>query len=181
MLSANELLNIDQIRKNVRNYIDELYYYEPIQIKHTTKSEGVPLKILFPEKPKPFDAGRFKIVFKKNRKLKAIICQTESVVGHFNNVVPGVTNVGGYILLLIDPRNDFGDGEKLNSAELDYFIKIIYKKFNEPIDTSKAQLLNKIKDIALAIMFSEKAGIDEYHANQIEKLKSKLIIPAQPK
>ena len=161
-----------QIRPHVKKYIDELYHYTLLEIKHTTKSEESRIKLILPTKPKPFDAGRYRITFRKNNELKAVICQTESKIGHIRNVVPGKIDIGGQIILLRNPKQNFGKGIILNSDELNYFIQIIYKKFCEPLSKNEANMLNKIKDYALSIMFSGKKGIKEYHENQIKKLQN---------
>ena len=48
-----------------------------------------------------------------------------------------------------------------------------YKKFTQPLIEAEADLLNEAKDYALSILLSEKEAIDEYHSNQIKRLKSK--------
>jgi len=167
------ILNPSNIRPEVKKYIDDLYFYSPISIEHTTDSIAV-TKIRMPENPKPFDAGRYKVIFQKENDKKVIICQTEEIVSHISRVVPGETKIGGYIQILDEPNGNGigGAGTKLNPDELDYFIQTIYKKFTQPLMDEETMLLNKIKDYALAIMFSGKQGIKEYHNNQIRKLKS---------
>jgi len=160
------------VRPEIKRYIDILYFLEPQIVKHTTKSAIIEKTTKIPKMPIPFAAGRYKITFKNENEERAIIFQTEEIVGHVATVVPGETVIGGYVQLLDDPTKDFGSGPKLNSEELDYFIQTIYKKFTQPLMDEEAMLLNKIKDYALAIMFSGKQGIKEYHNNQIRKLKS---------
>jgi len=160
------------IRPEIKNWIDALYFFKIVSAEHTTLNMPSK-KIRIPEGPKPFPAGRFKITFEKGSHKKAIICQTEEIVGHIAMVVPGKTRVGGYIQLLDNPIEVSGSGPKLNPDEIDYFIQTIYRKFSEPVVDNEADLLNKTKDYALSILFSEKGGIDEYHSDQIKKLRSK--------
>ncbi len=158
------------LRPDIKKYIDDLYFFHVLSIEHTTDSLEEQPKIRLPQKPKPFDAGRFKITFEKESEKRAIICQTESIVGHYAKVVPGKTNIGGSIQILDDPLKNFSSGPTLNNSEVDYFIQMIYRKFTEPITDQEEVLLNKVKDIGLAILFSGKTGIDKYHKNQIKKL-----------
>ncbi|MBI4684957.1 MAG: hypothetical protein HY755_07135 [Nitrospirae bacterium] len=158
------------IRIEIKKWIDELYFFDIESAEHTTWFDRV--KIRIPDDPKPFAAGRFKVSFKRRDEQKAIICQTEEIVGHYAIVVPGQTKVDGYIQLLDNPMADFGSGPKLNPDELDYFIQTLYRKFSQPLGNEEADLLNKTKDWSLSIMFSGKQGINEYHENQIKKLKA---------
>lgn len=165
-------VSMSNIRSEIKQYIDELYYFNILSIEHTTDSISPPPKKRIPKKPQPFDAGRFKITFGKKEESRAIICQTESIVGHYAKVVPGKTDIGGHIQILDDPTKDISSGPTLNDSEVDYFIQMIYRKFSKPITNKEEILLNKVKDIGLAILFSGKEGIEDYHKQQIRKLKS---------
>jgi hypothetical protein len=166
---ANSMLSTTVIRPNIKVYLTELKVFQALSVQHTTDAESI-LGKKVPNKPESFDAGRFKILFKKGREVRAIIIQTEEVVGHYAQVIPGKTNIGGHIQILNNPEEDYGPGKILNTEELKYFVEIIYEKFREPLSEEEACQLNKIKDYALAIMFSGKDGIEEYHLGQIEKL-----------
>lgn len=160
------------IKPEIKKWIDELYSYKIIDIKHTTK-ESIPAGIrIIPDKPRPFEAGRYKVTFTKGILKKSVICQTEEVVGHYVKVIPGETKVRGYVQILDNPLDDFGPGTKLNPEELDYFIKAIYNLFSRPLGNDEVNHLNKIKDYALAIMFSDRKGIDDYHNKLLLQLKS---------
>lgn len=183
--------NIDssKIRPEIKIYIDELYDSEITSIEHTTKSIEQPERRL-PADPKKFSAGRYKVVFNNSDDKKVIIFQTEEKVGHIAPVTPGKTNIGGYVEIQKNPEKDNAEGVtattdsidnqgllnnytdlKLNNSELDYLIKMLYKKFEKPIVDTQADYLNSVKDYALAIMFSEKNGIIEYHNQLINELK----------
>jgi hypothetical protein len=159
------------IRPEIKSRIDKLFIYRIATIEHTTKDIGPKKEIKNPEKPNRFLAGKFKISFINTTANEAVICQTEENVGHLGSVIPGKTKVGGYVQLLDNPADDNSSGPKLNPDELDYFIQTIYKKFTQPLDDKETRLLNQTKDYALAIMFSDKQGIDEYHAAQLKKPK----------
>lgn len=166
---ASSMLNM---RSAIKQYIDELFKFDVASVEHTTDSVAQPPKKRLPDKPKQFDAGRFKVMFVKGAEIKALICQTENKVGHIAKVIPGKTDIGGYVQILDDPSKDFISGSTLNDSEVDYFVQMLYRKFSKPLTDDEEILLNKVKDISLAILFSGKPGIDEYHNNQIKKLKA---------
>lgn len=179
------IANIDssKIRPEIKIYIDELYNSEITSIEHTTESIEQTKKRL-PEDPKIFRAGRYRAVFNNINDKKVMIFQTEEKVGHIAPVTPGKTDIGGYVEIQknaegvaratksLDNQNSLNDYTdlKLNAFELDYLIKMIYKKFEKPIDNTQADRLNSVKDYALAIMFSGKNGITEYHNQLIRNL-----------
>lgn len=174
--SIKERSNLGPLRPEVRKWIDMLANYPFITIIHTTKdaeqAKQFNKSLRIPDVPKPFNAGRYKIIFSNGYKQKkAIICQTEEIVGHLSTVIPGQTKVGGWVQLLDNPSEDSGSGPNLNQNELDYFIHAIYKKFSQPLDDGETKLLNQVKDYGLSIMFSDKKGIDEYHNKLIQQLK----------
>jgi hypothetical protein len=158
------------LRDEVKKQIDELSTMQIVSMEHTTDGLPPPPSIKKPETPQPFDAGKFKIVFAHGETQKAFICQTETKVGHYARVVPGETDVGGEVLLLEDPRGDDQRGSKLTADEVDYFIQALYKKFSQPLSDEEAWLLNHAKDAALAIFFSQRNGIEQYHKGQLKTL-----------
>lgn len=183
------LANLSKIRPEVKTYIDELSDSEITSIKHTTKSIGQAKK-RSPEYPKAFDAGRYEVVFNNGNDKKVMIFQTEEKVGHISPVTPGKTDIGGYVEIQKNPEKNNAEGItsttdslenqsslnnytdlKLNESELDYLIRILYKKFDKPSTDTQANNLNSVKDYALAIKFSGKNGINEYHNNLIKELK----------
>ncbi len=187
----NFIANIDllKIRPEIKIYIDELYNSEITAIEHTTDSMEQKNK-KSPEYPKVFDAGKYKVVFNDNNDKKVMIFQTEEKVGHIAPVTPGKTNIGGYVEIQRNPEQDNAEGLthttksienqsllnnytdlKLNDSELDYLIRMLYKKFEKPMTGAQAKDLNSVKDYALAIKFSGKDGINEYHNSLINELK----------
>ena len=177
------------IRPEIKTYIDELFVSEIVSIEHTTDSIEESKKRL-PADPKVFSAGRYKAVFINNGDKKAVILQTEEKVGHVSPVMPGKTDVGGYVEILRNPESvqnegalqntqNAGQGKelskiddlKLNEPELDYLIRMLYKKFEKPLSDSQAMNLNDVKDYALAIKFSKKNGMIEYHNNLVRELR----------
>ena len=183
--------NLSGIRPAIKIYIDELYDSEIISIEHTTDSLVMTEKRL-PDAPKTFSAGRYKVVFIKDNDKKAMIFQTEEKVGHIAPITPGKTAIGGFVEILRDtediqntgithttkstaPQNTLSsiDDSKLNEVELDYLIQILYKKFDKPLTDTQSTYLNSAKDYALAIKFSGKNGIVEYHNKLIKELGAK--------
>ncbi|WP_461373155.1 hypothetical protein [Candidatus Aquicultor sp.] len=164
--SASSTVNI---RSSVKAFIDRLSKSTITDIGHTTRGLSEPA-IRLPEEPMPFSAGRFAVSFDENGVVRVIICQTEEVVGHLNQVIPGKTVIGGYVQLLDNPSDVFGPGPKLNSAELDYLIETLYKKFRAPLEDEQHYFLNSTKDFVLAIKFNGKPGIEEYHKKLVHSL-----------
>jgi len=181
-------IDLSKIRPEIKIYIDELYDSEITSIEHTTKSIEQPQKRL-PDDPKAFSAGRYKVVFNNANDKKVMIFQTEEKVGHISPVTPGKTDVGGYIEIQKNPEKDNAEGVthttqgldnkgslneytdlKLNASELDYLTRVLYKKFEKPMTETQANNLNGVKDYSLAIMFSGKKGIAEYHNQLISEL-----------
>lgn len=155
------------IRQEVKTYLDGLYGSTVISIGHTTDSISRPKK-RSPDSPKPFSAGRYKVVFFKDGIKKAMIFQTELKVGHIAPITPGKTDVGGYVEILKNPDNTRNEATYskepiLNDGELDYLIRILYKNFNRHLTADEAASFNQVKDFALSIFFSNKSGIMEYH------------------
>ena len=174
------------IRPAVSEYIDSLQGADLVVVEHTTDGlEMAKAQRYVPELPKVFAAGRFQVIFMKGKTQRAFIFQTEEKVGHIALVIPGKTAVGGYVEILAEPEymgsgiqhTTWGmeesfdlDQEKLREAELDYFIQMLYKKFNEPMLEEQAAMLNRVKDFALAIYFSDRNGIKDYHRSLLKGL-----------
>ncbi len=190
-IAPNLITNVasSKIRPEIKIYIDELYNSAITSVEHTTKSVEQHIKRL-PDDPKEFGAGRFKVVFNNNGDKKVMIFQTEEKVGHIAQIILGKTDIGGYVEIQKNPEKDNAEGVTgttdslgnqsalnnytdltLNTTELDYLIKMLYKKFEKPMSDAQANYLNNVKDYALAIMFSGKNGITEYHKQLINKLK----------
>ncbi|KKS77936.1 MAG: hypothetical protein UV64_C0008G0001 [Parcubacteria group bacterium GW2011_GWC1_43_11b] len=182
-------IDSSQIRPEIKIYLDELYDSEITSIEHTTDSIEESTR-RFPDNPKIFEAGRFKVVLNNDGDKKVMIFQTEEKVGHIAPVIPGKTDVGGYVEIQRNPESDNSEDIahttqsienqdklnniadlKLNEFELDYLIRILYKKFEKPLTDEQAQNLNEIKDYALAIKFSGRDGITQYHNSLVNELK----------
>jgi len=178
-----------EIRPVIKNYIDDLSVSEIVSIQHTT--DGIEEnKKRYPNEPKVFPAGRYKVMFIRNGDKSAMIFQTEEKIQHLLPVMPGKSDAGGFVEILIDPLSVQNDGAskitldreqgkelssigdlKLNGPELDYLIRMLYRKFEKPLTESQAMSLNLVKDYALAIKFSGKDGLDEYHKNLLRELR----------
>jgi len=180
-----------QMRSEVKNYIDNLHEGEIFSIQHTTRSLQKPKKFI-PGSPKPFNAGRFQVVFVKREEKYTLLFETEEKVMHLAEVIPGKTDVAGYIKIL--DGDDVSSGVvhttkgvthttwggqktekslaniKLNYSEMDYLVRVLYSKFNRKMTKEQADRINQVKDFALAIMFSNKSGIMGYHRSLVETL-----------
>lgn len=166
-------INEASIRPQTQKNIDALEGYNIVLIEHLT-DEIQEQKKFEPECPKEFAAGMFEVTFQKGQDKKKVALQTEAKVGHMSSVIPGTTVVDGYIYFYnsCDIENiPSSGGEVLNKAEEEYFIKMLYKKFNKKMTDIDAKKINTVKDCALAIFFNGKNGIDEFHNNQKELLK----------
>ncbi|MCL5292879.1 MAG: hypothetical protein M1548_10280 [Actinobacteria bacterium] len=161
------------VRPDVKRFIDAcLYTYEGIDIDKLMLPAGPRIKTK-PKKPQPFKADRYQVAFfdMYGNKL-VILLQTEEVVGHKAKVIPGETKIGGYVKLYFSLSDD-GPNPVLNSRELDYLIESLYRGFAEPLGPKDEDSLNRAKDFALAIKFSGRSGIMEYHNDLVNRVKSK--------
>ncbi len=166
------MMNSDlSVRPEIRQYIDQLKGYSLMAVGHTTDSIGMGPSNSSLRPPKPFPAGSYKAIFQRDGGVKAVLVQTENKVGHFVTVIPGITDIGGYVRLFADPSTEFPDGLELTADELDYFIRMVYSRFCKPLEADAAAQFNKLKDMLLAIRFSAKPGINEYHENLLGQLK----------
>jgi hypothetical protein len=161
---------IVKVRPEIKQYLDELASFQLVGLEHTTDSIVPPPARHNPAIPAEFDAGRFRVLFVKGGERRVLICQTEAVVGHYARVTPGKTKVGGFVEILDDPASDEGPGRKLSIGELDYFVQGIYQRFSKPLTDEQAALLNRIKDYSLAVLFSGRKGIEEYHLGLVKQL-----------
>lgn len=181
MISATSCSGDDQdkpmdpshgLRPEIKQYLDELRNYSVTSLAHTTDSLPSKMEYRFPESPSQFPAGRFKAVFTRSGQTRAILVQTEEKVPHFTTITPGTTDIGGYVQLFSDPTIENPDGATLNLSEIDYLIQIVYTGFCRPLDTVSATTHNQLKDRLLAIRFSSKPGIRQYHGRLADQLKS---------
>jgi hypothetical protein len=178
--------SIDNIRPEIKADIDNLKEYKIVDIEHITKGIEEPQRFA-PTTPKEFNAGMFKIAFRKlqqndNRTSLdqvSVVCQTESKVGHLAKVIPGKTEVDGYIFyagntnrseitkLIYDNPN-----LKFTKNEERYFIENLYGRFAKKMTLTQANAVNATKDIALAIYFNGNEGIEQFVQEQKDILKN---------
>jgi hypothetical protein len=158
------------MRPAVKTYIDELSSFEPVSVTHTTDAIGGPATLRKPAPPVSFAAGRFKVFFEKGEQRRVAIIQTEERVGHYVEVVPGMSRIEGGVELLAGPKSENGAGFKLTETEQDYFIRSIFRRFSRPLTDEDAALLNKIKDCSMAIFFSGRKGIDKYYEDNLKAI-----------
>jgi hypothetical protein len=160
------------LRPFIQQYIDKLRSFDVISIGHSTDLlQVVSAKRRMPKAPTAFDAGRFEVQFSKGDDVESIILQTESKVGHYATVIPGVTVIDGYVELDANSKETQINWQQLSRDEIDYFIRMLYFKFSEPLNDEEAQNIDALKDIALAIFFNGREGIAAYHKKLGEQLK----------
>jgi len=185
---TNETINSpNNIRPEIKNNIDNLKEYDIIDIEHLTK--GIEESQKFePGEPKEFNAGMFKVTFQKVQQKDSgtsvdqvsVVCQTESKVGHLAKVVPGKTEVDGFIFYAGDTDrahiekliND-NPNLKFTKTEERYFIENLYGRFATKMTQTQANSVNETKDFALAIYFNGNEGIEQFHQEQKNILKKK--------
>lgn len=160
------------IRPEIKQYIDQLKEYSLITVVHTTDTLSVGRQIYLPKPPKPFPAGRYKVIFKKKNDERAILVQTESKVGHYVTITPGVTDIGGYVKLFNSADIEGPGGIQPNQDEIDYLLGMIYSKFCDPMDSTTATRLNQLKDMILAIRFSKLPGLTEFHDRLVAQVRN---------
>lgn len=177
---TNETTNNLKIRPEVKANIDNLKDYDIIDIEHMTKGIEETQKFE-PEDPKEFNAGMFKVTFQKVQQKDSgtsldqvsVVCQTESKVGHLAKVIPGKTEVDGFIFYaggtnesyipkLINDNPDL----KFTKDEERYFIENLYDRFTKKMTHTQASFVNEAKDFALAIYFNGNEGIEQFHQEQ---------------
>lgn len=178
--------SIDNIRPEIKADIDNLKEYKIVDIEHMTKGIEEPQR-LAPTTPKEFNAGMFKVTFQRlqqndNRTSLdqvAVVCQTESKVGHLAKVIPGKTEVDGYIFYVGNTnRSDIpklindNPNLKFTKNEERYFIENLYGRFANKMTLTQANAVNATKDIALAIYFNGNEGIEQFVQEQGDILKN---------
>ncbi len=165
-----------QIRPQIKIFLDQLTLFKLVAVGHTTDSLSMDLGNAehenIPQPPKPFPTGLYKVIFERGKEKRGLMVQTESKVGHYVTIIPGKTDIGGYVQLFNDLQEHLPSGQMLSSNEIDYFVRLIYSRFCNPLNNSEHENMNKLKDMLLAIMFSNRKGIDEYHNRLIQQIKS---------
>jgi len=172
----------NNIRPEIKSNIDNLKDYDIIDIKHMTKGIEEPQKFE-PEDPKEFNAGMFKVTFQKRTSVDqvSVVCQTESKVGHLAKVVPGKTEVDGFIFYAGNAKEADNIPKLINDNlnlkftkdEERYFIEHLYGRFAKKMTSSQANFVNETKDFALAIYFNGNAGLEQFHQAQMNILSKK--------
>lgn len=185
---TNETTNsLDNIRPEIKANIDNLKDYKIIDIEHMTKGIEEPQKFE-PEDPKEFNAGMFKVTFQKVQQKDSgtsvdqvsVVCQTESKVGHIAKVIPGKTEVDGFIFYagntnMSDIPKLINDNPnlKFNKDEERYFIENLYGRFAKKMTHTQANSVNETKDFALAVYFNGNEGMQQFHQEQKDILNKK--------
>lgn len=100
------------IRPEVQQAIDFISNADDIRVIHTTR--GLP-----PQYPAGFPAGRYAVGAKKGNETKTFIMNTEGVVSHLGEVIPGKTRVDGFVAEVADPYSRPADSAKFNDSELE--------------------------------------------------------------
>jgi len=183
---TNETINSpNDIRPEIKNNIDNLKDYDIIDIEHLTKGIEEPRKFE-PEEPKEFNAGMFKVTFQKVPQKDSgttvdqvsVVCQTESKVGHLAKVIPGKTEVDGFVFYAgntdsayIEKLTNNNTNLKFTKAEERYFIENLYGRFAKKMTQTQANSVNETKDFALAIYFNGNEGVEQFHQEQKNILK----------
>lgn len=101
-----------QVRPAVQEAIDFLSSADDIRVIHTTR--GMP-----PQYPEGFPAGRHAVGAKKGDQTKTFIMNTEGLVSHLGEVIPGKTRVDGYVAEVSDPYAQVNESSKFNESELE--------------------------------------------------------------
>jgi hypothetical protein len=160
---------VTETRSNIINTIRALEQFSITSVAYTTDSMPKPAKIRRPVPPKPFASGRFEIVFEHGNEKKVLICQTEEFVGHYATVIPGDTDIKGYVLLYDKPQEN---GVRLTPEETKLLAQILYRMFARAHDQIEDTMLNNVKDYVLAILFSGKGKeqVSAFHAAETDKL-----------
>ena len=155
---------------DIEKAIKELIEFSIAEAENSTDSASQPSTFAprAARPPKPFDAGLFKITFVKGEERKSIICQTEEVVGHYGKVIPGETEIGGYIEWASD-LPDKRKGRRLSPAEMKLLCTILYRMLEKPRSDREAARLNGAKDIILGILFSGR-GTEQVAAFHLEQM-----------
>lgn len=177
---------MDNIRPEIKADIDNLNDYKIVDIEHMTKGIEEPQRFA-PNAPKEFNAGMFKVTFQKSQQNNSgtsldrvsVVCQTESKVGHLAKVIPGKTEVDGYIFYAGNTNgsdipklvND-NPNLKFTKNEERYFIENLYGRFAKKMTLTQANVVNSTKDIALAIYFNGNEGIEQFVQEQKDILKN---------
>ena len=110
------------VRPEVKRFLDELDGWRIVSPQHTTDSLAPTPREGGVASPRPFPAGRYEIAFERGGERRTLLVQTEEKVPHFAAVIPGVTDIGGYVEILARPGAGTLAGVRLGDAELDYLL-----------------------------------------------------------
>lgn len=167
-LAAGKTQQVEQqqVRPEVRNFLNELKDGTITGVKHTTRGLAFPSPYE-PRAPQPFAAGRFQIDFQtKDGQSRAFVVDTESRVGHLGNVVPGQTDVGGSISLLTDPANSQSVGATLTKDEQGAMLASLYAKAGQPMVATTADKTDFAISSVAAVHFSGQGAAAVSQAHQ---------------
>jgi hypothetical protein len=163
-----------KIRPYVKRFIERLGDYRLESPTHTTdglSETSVKRQRRVPGDPRPFPAGRYKVVFEGDQDRGALWIDTEVLVGHFSTVTPGVTDTGGYVQISDDPDVERPAGPRLTDEELEYLIARLYSRFCREVDIDTGTRLDEVKDRLLAVRFGRRSGLQEFHGELLRRLK----------
>lgn len=111
-----------EIRPQVQEAIDFLASADELRVIHTTRSAR-------PKGPEGgFLAGRFAVGARKGDATKTFIMQTEGRVGHLQPVMPGQTQVDGFVAEVENPYSDVKAGSQFNESELEALTVAMMRK-----------------------------------------------------
>lgn len=99
------------IRESVQEAIDFISSADELRVIHTTRG-------MRPTYPKGFPAGRYAVGARKGDQTKTFIMNTEGRVSHLGEVIPGQTQVDGYVAEVSDPYGQVAEGSKFNDSEM---------------------------------------------------------------
>jgi hypothetical protein len=161
-----------EMRCEVKRYLDELVGCSLESLAQTTDSMAGPKRRWQPKAPAPFPAGSYKAVFRGHGRAYALLAQTEEKFPHFSTIRPGLDKIGGFVQLFVDPRGETPEGQVLLASELDYLIRIVYSKACAPLDEAAAGPLDALKDRLLAIRFNSKPSMVAHHQRLLDLIEN---------